>query len=974
MSFKNTTLIFFLLLLQQTMIAQVKRFCPEQVFLCVNATSSSGLGYDSNPTKGHCYKWTGPNPNTQYFTDDSSPNPKLKVIPGNSLTFEVTVTTDDGNMIVNKVNVYIYELKLEIFHSRVMDENNLTNVLAGVNGAQTFINIDNDDNDNDFDISDKEVTGGDNELMKLKASINVIGADFPVAAAANKIVALFLEKMDLELNTTKGENAIKLWKFENKKEIFGDGKKGTFSLEKNELQTEIISNVKWKTATIWIEGIEANTITQGTEFELKVKDEVSSGNCNKAITTATVAEISAIEWIGIENGEDGKDTYAYSGVLPEKTVDFADADNPSKTWSSTSVRVFPDGRYNSGTISASKDKVKVKITITPELHDAFTLYVKSFDMDDPSQNADNTGKRNQPPGSQNLGDFVLDPNDVKNKFGTYIGTGISNGLNYTKENDNRARTKKTGEVSKGNGISALETVAPYIDVFSVKFSSNQTVRDDIEFTVSQFAGDNYTLYAYCDKDYLKNIKNTDAIHGDKIMNVIKDDSSIPCLLTNKFQSKTLTVWRLLHLEIDEMQLDEKINEAKIYFTDFESPTNSSTNIQKIIGMPNLTKIKTCECAGVIDDNDNSLNLSETPVPPDLRNGRFEKGNNTKIKIGVSEDYTNVTNSLDNIDIRGNGNNFLEFDKPLNLKDLKCTLKKGTLSMDCKLIEVTKNGDFFWKLSKNGSTNSFSQFTGGKILFGNSYSTNEEITIESISDNGMNGTIKTLKFKIYAILTDDDMKIADGANKITDLSNIVAFEKAFIQCVNDGGGIKSNNQTIPFASNVPFSGEEKCIEFFYKNWHQSENLEKDNFGIVYVARLWQGGFTTDYDATKEGADNGYTLYPFAKRASIVTLKEGYEVSFIFRETVADYKKNSPKASQFEFGEETTIIHEIGHQFGLTHGDKIADPDDLGLGLDYKADMGIMGGGDESVTENPRTSKDFMPIHLSLIRSRSTSPGQ
>jgi hypothetical protein len=45
------------------------------------------------------------------------------------------------------------------------------------------------------------------------------------------------------------------------------------------------------------------------------------------------------------------------------------------------------------------------------------------------------------------------------------------------------------------------------------------------------------------------------------------------------------------------------------------------------------------------------------------------------------------------------------------------------------------------------------------------------------------------------------------------------------------------------------------------------------------------------------------------------------------------------------------------------------------------MGIMGLGrneaknpNDEVKVNPRTSKDFMPIHLSLIRSRTTSPGQ
>ena len=465
-----------------------KRFCPDQVFICKDAQNSKGLGLVSNPTDkdGYCYFWTNDDsPIYQNLLDNLNvPNPTLKNAPLTSTTYKVTVIDDNGNKFTDEVKVFVYELKMEIYHPKVF--NNGVNVLAGGLGAQTFINIDNDDKDAEFDIDDEMVEGGDNELAKIKASIRFFGADLPTfigngTSSKGGAAQPQLQNLCLQIKLTQGGNTVKMWLYDTKDTPCNY----LFSLQQNQLGTEKDpSGNTWKTAEAWVEGILAHSQQQEAKFQVSIVDIQESGGkqsgadisngagCSSAKVALTVMEVEYIKWIGMGNG----------GTAVPYTSNDLECD-------ATNCKVYPDGRYEGSSISTSKDKVKVEIKIKPAPTDAFTLFVKSFDMDDPSQNP-NVVKSiiDRPPSGLLPDKLILDPND-DGIAGTYEG---GQGLTYTIENDNRAKTNKVGLVSSNTIVS---NISPSDDIFEVKFLPNIAVVNTIEFIVSQFAGDNYKLYA-----------------------------------------------------------------------------------------------------------------------------------------------------------------------------------------------------------------------------------------------------------------------------------------------------------------------------------------------------------------------------------------------------------------------------------------------------------------------------------------------
>jgi hypothetical protein len=132
-------------------------------------------------------------------------------------------------------------------------------------------------------------------------------------------------------------------------------------------------------------------------------------------------------------------------------------------------------------------------------------------------------------------------------------------------------------------------------------------------------------------------------------------------------------------------------------------------------------------------------------------------------------------------------------------------------------------------------------------------------------------------------------------------------------------------------------------------------KKDNFWSCHLLSSFQSDFDVDNDPIRNGT---YTRlgqsYPFSNQVlSHTDVANGCYSSFIFLETIRDVGLASP---------ELTIAHEVGHQFGLSHG---GGEKDLGKDVNEYPRMGIMHG--------TNISGSFIPRHLNLIRSRISSPG-
>lgn len=253
-------------------------------------------------------------------------------------------------------------------------------------GAQTLVNLDNDDGDFAFDYDDPNgVTGGDDELVMviLRLTPNTLSAG------------------EVSLQAASGGEHIKIWKKRTRFEEYQPGAPLTVGGDLK-ISGDALAD------TLWVEGIEAHEAPQGTILKMTYSGgEACSGDCSDE-AALTILGVKAQTWKGRENG------FSANG---KHDSDDLDTDPNFILPAPKSNRVFSGARYP--LTGQARDRVDLEVQLSAAPVEDVDFYVRAFDVDDPLEDGGE-----------------VDPND-SGASGTYAGTTIS----YSDEEDNRGADK-----------------------------------------------------------------------------------------------------------------------------------------------------------------------------------------------------------------------------------------------------------------------------------------------------------------------------------------------------------------------------------------------------------------------------------------------------------------------------------------------------------------------------------------------------
>jgi hypothetical protein len=836
-------------LITSNLKAQPNYAGPDKV-ICAGECVELGI----TPSNTNCtYLWlptTGMAPTSQ----QNSANPT--VCPTTTTTYTVTVS-DETTIYTDQVTVTVGSSDLQIFKPKVIAGNTVTSILEADEesiGAMSFMNLDNDDKDNSFDNNDSDVSGGDNELMKL-----VI-----------KTTPAISSMQTVKLLATQGVNNIKVWRREDKTG-------GQYNLGDDIILT--VTSANENIMELWIEGIIPHNKQQGTILELKMKsDDVI---CESDKVAITIVGVNDMTWRGMGNG------YTPGSFLHNNVeLDTDDPNFPSSLAPIVSHRVFSGAR--SPNVNFPMDIVELHVNLTVAPTEGFRLYLKAFDTDDPfvEQVLPNAG-------------FHVDPNDNGGN-GMYPGTDIP----YTEEEDNRGLVSQGTTASRAGILMDTNdnSIQDNVGIGMVTFVKNDSTNKVLHFKVSEHPGDNYRVAANADKGFIDHLRNTDITHGISIADQNAGNIQQELLYTTHI----LTVWRILHIENESM-----LNYNWQYNTSNVPQMNTQ---QRISLIKDFASLNVPQVGSSVDElilqspiSDGSSDLTTGG------NGRFENGS---MIIGLNDIYSMATPLPNSIiiggqggnTITGNGTTFVRFQTPQSISGLWGEMTSPVGGVAFNVVEITKNGmEFIWEITgfvlPTGMI--LTNFIGEQVKIGGG------LFIEITDANDVASTITTDKMRIPFILRDDDRLPTDNILPHTqDLAALtIAFEQAYILPQNDGGGnIGNNANNLPFIENIYLSTQ---VIPLINAQRASYINETPHFWVAYVTSTWQGNNTQDADANQEATPWGGTFPSdnLSPNNHISELSIGGDISYINRELVFD----QPAL----LNESQICAHEVGHQFGLTH---------------------------------------------------------
>jgi hypothetical protein len=693
-------------------------------------------------------------------------------------------------------------------------------------GAVGFVNVDDDDMDGYYDLEDKNgVKGGDDDLLRLKLKLR------PGNSGINTVV----------LSVVQGQSHIRLWKSAEKKkrEAYTPGT----LIELTNAEGDFL------TAELWVEGVAPHTIQKGTVLRMvcsanpacPVDDEVS----------LTIVGMEGMEWVGIGNG------FASAANTSSNVLDANDPNFGSHTYSDGSTpllsqRVFPGGRIIGNSVSALRDTAMLRIRLSVVPPEPVTLYIRSFDVDDPSS-------RNWP----------VDPND-KRSSGIYPGTqvyGPGNELTFDRHEDNRGAVngKKAGHFlddADGDG--------------TISITFDGALQAEKLFRTSTFAGDNYRAAAAFGLDMLKTLVNEDRKrHGLKIVHpMAKGGKEIP--FSHQFTSPVLTVWRLLHIEFDSMEnVNDDDNKLTGLFTGFEG--TRATQARAIKGTSVTLK----------DTPADNLN----PASLDLEYGSSWKGRFEDGRLYVGRQWGNE------IKIRGNRGHEAVFSQASTLLPVPFSIylpSGDSISGEVtEIIRPNPNSDYVYELAVQQG--SLSAAAAGYLLRAG---LGQPVPLSWV--NAAAGQAASPSLSILFDLWDDDAQAADHLlpyDFVADpeglKADLAAFHGAYVEPVDY---MNNGRSLVPFTPNLNDFTSSNDIYILYSDSRPLEFSHHQKIWITYIVTAFQSGVwrkdadpNNEYnedpiDAKFNGINLGLTFH--AVSDSDLRVSKGGDFSFIPFENFRD----------------------------------------------------------------------------------------
>ncbi len=363
-------------------------------------------------------------------------------------------------------------------------------------GGMAWVNWDNDDADGIFDHEDTDIGGAEDDLAKLVMTLP--------RTAEGEVV----------LRTMEGGGTFKFWESETKEA----GSLWSRSNQPLDIEEEFtLRDGEW-VKELWVEGIEVSEEPGAIKWEFEYRPD-SGAPIETDKVNFTVLGLKELSWEGYENSRDDS---ARLDADPQHPINIASAAGdaagapPPDPEADRPVRVFPGKRYVGGAPTAdARDELMLRITMAASPPRAVSLFLRSFDVDDPSANDDEVDDETTP--YDNRGGFD----------GGSSGRFTSNDSEMLELRVNRAEHA-------------------------------------VDFRVTRQPGDNFRVVGFGDRDFVERLENDDTKLGDRwedgarivdpdvlASGASPEDAEVREV--NHFVSDTLTVWRFLHVELDSMR-------------------------------------------------------------------------------------------------------------------------------------------------------------------------------------------------------------------------------------------------------------------------------------------------------------------------------------------------------------------------------------------------------------------------------------
>lgn len=257
-------------------------------------------------------------------------------------TVEIEVDVVEVDLVIHKPAV------IDPGQAAIPEDDELTK------GAQTFVNLDNDDRDDKFDTGSGDTSvAGEDEMCKIVLRVKPTDLHYGTVT----------------LEATAGGGDIKVWTAADK------GSEFDLSTSLS-VADDFTAEGDWLVKELWVEGIQPHSAQQGTKLKMTYMS--CEAECTDEVAL-TIIGIESIKWKGKNNSRN--DDNALDGDPNHKSPG-GGAVTPA------SLRVFPDARIAAGAVEASpRNKVDVDVTLSVKPIEAVNVYFDSFDVDDPTSAA-----------------------------------------------------------------------------------------------------------------------------------------------------------------------------------------------------------------------------------------------------------------------------------------------------------------------------------------------------------------------------------------------------------------------------------------------------------------------------------------------------------------------------------------------------------------------------------------------------------